>query len=224
VPPREGANTPPAEGAPISPAEAAKRSRVTALDDPGLPAFREDGTLPPYKGSFVKLQRSSAALSPYRISPVELVELLGTSPRRRALLRGLFRYRRDLGPLSLRWATQWLGGSFTERGREPKDLDCATFALVPDDWFDANGIDAARVAPFAHLLDARACVQRYGCDAHLALVNHLVPAMHAAHSWYALYGHTKQDEWKGFFELPLSDGAPDADARAVALLATFDDP
>ena len=95
---------------------------------------------------------------------------------------------------------------------------------MPEDWFGEQGIDAARVAPFAHMLDARACHQRYGCDAHLALVNHLVPAMHAAHSWYALYGHTKQDEWKGFLELPLSECPEGADDRAVALLGTFGDP
>lgn len=205
------------EGGPPKPA----RPHVAALVDPGVPPFREDGTLPPYKGSFVKLERSSGALSPYRIEPRELVDLLGDSPRRRQLLRGFFRYRRDLVPLSLRFALQWLGGSFTERGREPKDLDCVTFAIVPDDWFEGGRIREARVATHAEVIDPLACRSRYGVDAHFAMVNHLLPAMHAAHSWASLYGHTKGDVWKGFFELPWSDDLA-LDAIAIARLDELD--
>lgn len=204
-------------GAPPPP----KRPHVAALVDPGVPAFREDGTLPPYKGSFVKLERSSAALSPYRVEPRELVDLLGGSPRRRQLLRGLFRYRRDLVPLRLRYGLQWIGGSFTELGREPKDLDCVTFALVPDDWFEGGRIREDRAAAHAEVIDPLACRSRYGVDAHFALVNHLVPAMHAAHSWAALYGHTKGDVWKGFFELAWSEDRT-ADDLALAGLDALD--
>ena len=193
------------------------RPHVASLVDPGVPPFREDGTLPPYKGSFVKLERSSAALSPYRIEPVELVDLLGTSPRRRQLLRGFFRYRRDLVRVGLRYAVQWIGGSFTEQGREPKDLDCVTFALVPDDWFEGGRIRETRAAEHAEVIDPLACRSRYGVDAHFALVNHLIPAMHAAHSWAALYGHTKGDVWKGFLELPWTEDAA-ADVLAVVRL------
>ena len=98
-----------------------------------------------------------------------------------------------------------------------------TFAVVPDEWFGPEGFRREIVAPHASLLDPTACQRAYGCDAHLAPVNHLLPAMHAAHAWAALYGHTKDDRWKGFFEIPLSDAPAEIEAHALALLDEADD-
>lgn len=201
--------------------------RVAALFDPNLPALREDGTLPPYKGSFVKLAKDSHALAPYLITMPELVQRVGTSARRRDLLRGLLRYRRDLGALGLRWAMQWIAGSITDAprapGHEPKDIDVATFALVPDSWFGPEGFDEAVVARHAAVLDPEACRRAYGCDAYLSPVNHVVPALHAAHSFFALYSHTKDDRWKGFYQVELTETPEGEDKRALDLLNELDE-
>jgi hypothetical protein len=203
------------------------QKRVTPLFDPSIPALRADGTLPPYKGSFVKLAKDSHALAPYAITLPELVARLGTSARRRTLLRGLLRYRHDLAALDLRWAMQWIAGSITDAprapGHEPNDIDVATFALVPDAWFGPEGFREEVVAPHAHVLDPEACRRAYGCDAYLSPVNHVVPALHAAHSFFALYSHTKDDRWKGFFQVELTEANPEEDRRAAELLNELDE-
>ena len=91
-----------------------------------VPPFDIHGVIPPFLGL---RPTNGADLSPYRVSPVEVVSALGTTPDRRDILRKWLQHRAQLRALGMT-GFQWLNGSFTEK-KNPNDLDIASFLRRP---------------------------------------------------------------------------------------------
>jgi hypothetical protein len=191
--------------------------------EPEIPPFREDGTLPPFRG--VTLDPDAPGhLGPHRTSASGLVRAFAFSPARRDRLRGLLDYRAALRAVGskIRGAVQWIGGSFVERANvEPRDLDVVTFAMVDATWLDLGRGRIADAVLERHrdLLMPAASRDRWGVDMRFLLANRALDAIHAASAWSAFFSHTRRGRWRGFVEVPLDSD----DERARSLLALAED-
>lgn len=178
-----------------------------------LPPHRPDGTLPPHTGS--QEHFGPLDLGPYRITLVELVDTFAISENRRAILKGFFDYRAELRKFSVSNGFQWLGGSFVDFGREPKDLDLVTFFVRPNAWRDGARMKRD-LASAPDLFDPKKSKVKNRVDGYFVDVLHRVALIRWSYHWHFLYGHDRDLKSKGFIEVPLQ--SPDDDAAARALL------
>ena len=99
-----------------------------------IPDFDHNQVMPPHIGD----PRRPDQLSPYPATSEEVCRKFGTSPDRRAILRGWLNFRTRLTQLGIVSGFQWLDGSFLEdiegiEARQPRDLDLITFFVPPTD-------------------------------------------------------------------------------------------
>lgn len=170
-----------------------------------IPAFNHSHVLPPFLGDDPTLL---AEVSPYQTSALELVQRLGGSPERRALLTGLFSYRKALADLGFQHGFQWIDGSFVEdvesiKQRSPGDIDVVTFAHSP------VGLSTAEITTTlnanAHVFDAQLAKAHYGCEGYIVRLDGKPQSLvRRATYYFNLFSHRRDDHaWKGILQLPL---------------------
>ena len=175
-----------------------------------IPSFTSEGVLPPFVGR----AGPPEWLSPYRTTAVEVVRMLGTTPKRQAILKGWLWHRAALRTIGFDRGFQWLVGSFVE-DKEPNDLDTVAFLFRPPgiddekmltDLMQANGdvFDRAQVRK-THSVDFMS-VDLNGAPE--VLINDVG-------YWLNLFSHRRQDSlWKGLLQITLEDEAEDKAALA----------
>lgn len=187
-----------------------------------LPSLTMSGVLPPFQPELDPTIPSGR--SPYRVSPEELVEAFGKSPERRALLRHLFQYRRNLRELGLRKAFQWIDGSFledveTHQGRSPRDIDLVTFFVRPEQAMEDADWNDFWVQHVGILMPDDVPLDSYMVDMTIA------PATIVSRTayWFGLFSHQRETAlWKGIVHLELE--ADDTAAMAlIDMLEVFHD-
>jgi hypothetical protein len=178
-----------------------------------LPPHVATGFLPPHLGERFVLRHGC---SPWRISPLALVERYATSPGRIELLERLFRMRRDARALGVTAGFSWIGGSFVDARGEPNDLDVVTF-YVPSGALDGEeGKRTVRANP--DIFKPTKAKETYGCDAYFLALRGNRKSYRMVSLWYALFSHDRETlVWKGFVEIGLSDRD---DTAAIELLRT----
>ncbi len=138
---------------------------------------------------------------------VEVVTALGTSARRREILRGLLRYRGELRRVGVANAFQWLDGSFAEQiAREPNDVDVVTFA--------ATSPAPATLQPGdRNLFSSTHTKPAFLCDAYFVQLASPTVAVDRSAYWFGVFSHRRGSyEWKGLVQTPLDDVRDDAAA------------
>lgn len=178
-----------------------------------VPAWGADGLLPPLVGNPAGLSNHS----PYHVSLMDLVSVLGRTDARRGLLEGLLNYRAALHQAGLVQGVQWVNGSFventTQAGREPQDIDVVTFCRLPDGYTQETFL--AAFADFSEMHRTGTAKTLYGVDAYVEFIlddiAYLAKVMAYWNSWWS---HTRLDFRKGYLQVGLAD-AEDAAARAV---------
>lgn len=139
----------------------------------------------------------------------------GTTPERRAILRGLLDLRAALANAGFTESHQWLDGSFVEdveqlRGRPPQDIDVVTFAALGD-----GPAQRAKLHSNPVLYDPRMCKARYRVDHYLLPADRPLDEAYARRIgyWYSMWSRQRETgRWKGFVSVPLV--STDAEARA----------
>lgn len=178
-----------------------------------IPAFNIDGVIPPFIGGLGPGAQSSL-MTPYEVTPLEIVQTLGTSPGRRQILAGWIAHRAELRALNITIGFQWLDGSFVEK-KEPQDLDIVTFFRRPPGMnvhlmgqlFRGNPrVFSRAVVRATHHLDA----MPVDMDATLEAV------VDSARYWLGLFSHRRSDfMWKGMLKVRLEENGDDAIASAA---------
>lgn len=180
-----------------------------------VPAWGADGLLPPLVGNPAGLSNHS----PYHVSLMDLVSVLGRTDARRDLLDGLLNYRAALHQAGLLQGVQWVNGSFVENttpaGREPQDIDVVTFYRLPDGY--TQEIFSTAFPSLLEMHRTGMVKARYGIDAYVRELNfdnigYMVKTMAY---WNSLWSHTREDFRKGYLQVGLAD---DEDAAARAAL------
>ena len=181
-----------------------------------IPAFSIDGVIPPFVGP-AGPGGARADMTPYEATPLEVVERLGGSPRRREILGGWLAHRAALRTFSFPSGFQWLDGSFVE-DKEPDDLDVVSFLRRPPAALGAQELRAMMVGSPATF--SRAVVKDAHClDAMFVDLNSTPEGMiDSTRYWLGLFSHRRVDSlWKGMLKVELGDD--DVDGPALASLA-----
>jgi hypothetical protein len=189
-----------------------------------IPAFNHSHVLPPFLGGD---PTASAAVSPYAVSSVGLVERFGHTVERRRLLAGLFAYRTALASHGFVRGFQWIDGSFVEdvehaSGRAPDDIDLVTFAHSP------SGLSSGEISTLLNtnpdLFDAKQLKARFGCEGFLVPLDKSPERLVRRSSYYFnLFSHRRSDYvWKGMLHLPLD--SDDTEAQIMLDNMTQGDP
>jgi hypothetical protein len=178
-----------------------------------IPPWSADGLLPAIDAA----NPVSPQRAPYFVALPDVVMRFGTSPPRRAILRGWLEHRAALHRLGLTAGFQWLDGSFVEdvetlRRRPPNDVDVVSFVSVPPGF--------APTAPDDRALEHDDAKRSFKVDAYFVELD-LDPAMLASQAayWYSVWAHTRGGYWKGFLQVDL---APHDDGTALAWLNAAD--
>jgi hypothetical protein len=183
-----------------------------------IPAFNIHGVIPPFTGAD-PVAGGPAALSPYVVKPVEVVDDLGTTADRRDILTKWLDHRRQLRLLGFT-GFQWLDGSFVEK-KNPQDLDVVTFLRRPltaqspvalGTLLGQNpGTFNRAMLKASHRLDAY-FVDMDGASETIVEVTRY---------FCGLFSHRRNDYlWKGMLRVDLSAAAADDDVAAAALLVS----
>lgn len=176
-----------------------------------IPSFDHSGVIPPFT-----TDPTNPVGSPYTSDLCTLIQSLGGTVERRALIQGLLNYRTALRTAGITSGFQLLDGSFTEdceksRGRAPSDIDLVTFAYLPVGPHEAMAFGNANIGLFS----PAATKATYFCDAYfidLAKPTRLV--VDDTFYWYGLFSHQKSTyTWKGMLRIPLM--ADDAAAQTL---------
>ncbi len=181
-----------------------------------IPDWDPHGVLPPFLGSPI----SGQGRSPYLVGLTDLVLRFSDTKDRRKLLTGLLDYRASLHAAGVRVGLQWVNGSFVEdtvrhSGSEPKDIDLVTFLQLPDErtqvrWTQDN----------PSLFDPRANKRQYSVDAYVVVLDpgNLLSLVRETTYWNGLWSHDRNQQWKGYVEIDLSNDEDEA-ARAALVEA-----
>lgn len=102
-----------------------------------IPDFTIDGVLPPYVGARGPGDERSL-MSPFEVTPLEVVTRFGTTSARMQILEGWLEHRARIRNCGFVSGFQWLDGSFVE-DKIPADIDVVTFLRRPA---KVNGPDA----------------------------------------------------------------------------------
>lgn len=182
-----------------------------------IPDHNQSGVIPPFIPG--TNPAAVAAISPYEISMVDIVQRFGLNARRRSLLSGLLDYRTQLRTLGFNFGFQWIDGSFVEdventQGREPNDIDLITFAVRPENIPDLRLMAMNK----PDLFDPAQTKAKYGCDAYFVDLGLSTLAIHDyTVYWLTLFSHQRATNlWKGMLKVPLQS---DDDAARSLLQA-----
>ena len=169
-----------------------------------IPEWNRDGALPHILAGVDARSRDSR--SPYKASPIELVDRFATSPIRSEILQGFFNYRADLNSLGIERGFQWINGSFVENVEEdedresqsPGDIDVVTFFYPPNTHNSA----------YSHMFDPRRAKPTYRVDAYgIELATPLTPELVRLISyWHSMWSYRRNDHLpKGFLWMDLEE-------------------
>lgn len=178
-----------------------------------IPEFDANSVLPPHLGD----PRDASQLSPYPCTTVELCQRFGTTPQRRAILRGLLAFRQRIGQLDVVDGFQWLDGSFLEdvemlENRPPNDMDVVTFYRKSGPEFEQNVMDHFPEFRDRHLSKANYRLDHFPVD----VTADPFLTVEFARYWIGLFSHRRSRVWKGMLSIGLN--TMDEDNRALAIL------
>ncbi len=183
---------------------------MTSIHRP-IPDWDARGLLPPYLNSPTLM----GGRSPYHVLLLDLVLRFADTAARQTLLIGLLDYRAALHSAGVLDGFQWLNGSFVEDTmqnamREPNDIDVVSFLHLP-----AGQTQEALVKANASLFDPKATKGQYSVDAYSVVLDadNLPYLVRRTAYWNNLWSHDRNQQWKGYLEIDLSD-SEDAAARA----------
>ncbi|MBT2868498.1 hypothetical protein JQK19_14740 [Chromobacterium violaceum] len=169
-----------------------------------IPTFNASLVLPPYMG---ETPTARAAMSPYKVTMLDVVERFATNEQRVNILCGLLQYREALRNSGLTSGFQWLDGSFVEdveniRKRPPKDIDIVTFSAVPG---ATNQDKRTWLNSHIDLIDPKKTKETYKCDAYLVdLSKEPNLIVDDTRYWFGLFSHQRETTlWKGMIQVPL---------------------
>lgn len=182
-----------------------------------LPGFMTSGLLPPIAGA----DEVDKDRSPYIITMPELVNALGTTPRRQRLLRNLLAYRALMYGHGYSAGIQFLDGSFVEdverhSGREPGDIDVFSLLSIPQRYVQNPATWMPDGFNFwaGEIQNQPLNKIRFELDTYAVLIEDM-PFVHLVKDvmyWYSLFSHQRLTfAWKGFVAV-LLDQRQDADA------------
>lgn len=188
-----------------------------------VPAFTIDGVLPPYVGANGP-GGSPEDMTPYEVSPSEVVTALGDTGQRRGILRNWLNHRQHMRALGITRGFQWLDGSFVE-DKQPRDLDVVTFMWRPPVAQSAQEIQQLILKnPDAlHRPNVKAL---YNLDFLLVDLNGGPEIIvYATRYFCGLFSHRRGDDlWKGMLQVRLEDVQDDAEALAILNAADVNEP
>ena len=177
-----------------------------------IPDWDSRGLLPP----FVSSPTSGEGRSPYLVRLTDLVLRFGYTTARRTFLAGLLDYRADLHAAGIKNGFQWINGSFVEdkighSGEEPGDIDLVTFFHVP-----TGQTQGTLAVAHPDLFHPSVTKGRYGVDAYPVTLDasDLRFLVNKSAYWNSLWSHDRNNQWKGYLEIDLSDGE-DKTAKAA---------
>jgi hypothetical protein len=172
------------------------------MSDIAIPDWNSQGVLPPID----PVNPRSAERSPYAVSLIDFVLRFGTSSARLNILDGLLSFRSGLHEAGLIQGFQWVDGSFLEdieelESRDPNDIDVVTFFHLPKDDTQRRLSQA-----FPRLFTPKFAQEDYHVDAYFVQLNEGVPEPLISNSvyWYSLWSHRRNDLWKGYLQIDLS--------------------
>jgi len=181
--------------------------------------YNKSGVLPPFfpEGS----PTDPNAMSPYVVSPEELVNQFGTNNERLGILRNFFELREEFRNVGIDSGVQWIAGSFVEdceaiRQRPPNDIDIITFIQRPPQYNEDPDGWRALLSTNKHLFKPRWAKERFGCDSYVFDIG-VNPRLTVSQSryWFGLFSHQRDTYlWKGALQIELAD----CDEAARALL------
>lgn len=178
-----------------------------------IPVFTIDGVLPPYVGPNGP-GGAPSDMTPYVVTPLEVVTTLGQTTVRQVILRKWLQHRAALRALGIVEGFQWLDGSFCE-DKVPADLDIVTLFYRPA---GAIANDAAEILrrnnPTA--FSRQLVKQTYNLDAFFIDLNsHPTSMINYTRYLLGLFSHRRDDErWKGMLQVDLADAQGDLEGLA----------
>ena len=169
-----------------------------------IPEWNRHGVLPHILPDVDARSRDSR--SPYKASPIELVDRFATSPIRAEILQGFFNYRAALNSLGIERGFQWINGIFMENveddeGREsqsPGDIDVVTFFYPPNTHNSA----------YSHMFDPRRAKATYHVDAYGVELDEPLNHEHVRliSYWHSMWSYRRNDiQPKGFLWMDLGE-------------------
>ena len=169
-----------------------------------IPDWNQEGLIPPYDPK----NMVPVASSPYIATLPAVVNRFGTSEPRLRLLNGLLRYRAMLHQAGLIRGFQWIDGSFVVNkentmGAPPGDIDVVTFFELP------TGVSQADlVASHGSIFDRPNIKSTLKIDSFYVVMDYsnLAFLMERCVYWSGFFGHTRDDQWKGFVQIDLEPG------------------
>lgn len=170
--------------------------------------------LPPYVGATAA---NPTVVSPYRTTPMGLVDRFAVSPERVALLQGFFAFRESLRSKGIVSGFQWIDGSFVEdiegtQSRSPGDIDVITLLKRPGSIQTEADWDAFVLSLSGTLISPAYTKSQFGCDAYYVDLSISPEDLIAqANYWFGLFSHQRVTRrWKGLVEVGLDDNDADA--------------
>lgn len=186
-----------------------------------LPSFNSNGILPPVAGS----NPTDVERSPYIVNMSELVQIFGTTPTRRQLLKNLIVYRQLISSGGYTAGLQFIDGSFVEdvethSQRDPQDIDVFSLLHVPARYMQDQPAWQHGGFQFwaEEIQNQPRNKKRFQLDTYAALVEEfeLLGLLQNVMYWYGLFSHQRDTfAWKGFVVVVLD---PKQDADALTLL------
>ena len=191
----------------------------------GIPAHRDDGTLPPSR-DMSEARPDINTMSPYVVPAHEFAERFAFSPGRTRLLHGFCDLRRRLREVGIVQGFHWIGGSFLRIDREPSDIDIVTFHVAPPAWADEE-VRRAVMSTETDVFECGRSKKVYGCDARMVEIAHFASFARWTLYWSTLFSTEKASFARdkaaprrvGFIQVPLlapADDEPLRDALAAA--------
>jgi hypothetical protein len=178
-----------------------------------VPDWNNAQVLPPI---FPGKPGNSPDRSPYRVSMAAMVARFATSPERIRILHGLLDYRIALSKTIISDGFQWLDGSFMENkelieGKPPNDVDVVTFFELPEDKTQDD-----LLGDNPDLFDNESVKARFKVDSYMHQIGGLLKQFDVRRIsyWYSMWSHRRDERWKGFLEVTLSD-AENSEAKAL---------
>ena len=173
---------------------------------PMIPEWNRDGALPHILPGVDA--SSPGSRSPYKVSPIELVDRFATSPVRSEILQGFFNYRATLNSLGIKRGFQWINGSFVENienidiagrnRRPPGDIDVVTFYYPPN----------THIRTYRHMFEREKAKAAYHVDAFgIQLGKPLTPvSVRLISYWRSMWSYRRNDHQpKGFLWMDLEE-------------------